>query len=194
MYLYGASGHARVIMEILHAVGIAVEAIIDDNPEVNELDGIEVRHRHNGESPMILSIGNNRVRQKLDQSLDCDWGTAIHPTAIISPTATMGAGTVVMQGAIVQAHASIGRHCIINTGASVDHECQIGDYVHVSPHATLCGLVEVGDGTWIGAGATVIQCVKIGKNCVIGAGSVVLHDVADGAKVAGNPARMLLTE
>jgi len=47
----------------------------------------------------------------------------------------------------------------------------------------------VGDGTWIGAGATVIQCVKIGKNCMIGAGSVVIHDVPDGARVAGNPAK-----
>lgn len=189
MYLYGASGHARVIIEILHAVGTAVETIIDDNPEVNELDGIEVRHRYDGESPMILAIGNNGVRRRLDEKLNCEWGTAVHPTAIVSSSANIGHGTVIMQGAIVQAHASIGRHCIINTGASIDHECQIGDYAHVSPHATLCGLVEVGEGTWIGAGATIIQCVKIGKNCVIGAGSVVLHDVPDGAKVAGNPAR-----
>lgn len=178
-----------MIIDILRAQGVAVDAIIDDNPEVKELDGIEVRHAHRGESPMILAIGNNRVREHLDRVLDCQWGKAIHPTAIVSPTATIGDGTVVMHGAIVQTFAQIGRHCIINTGASVDHECKIGDYVHISPHATLCGLVEVGEGSWIGAGATIIQCVKIGKHCVIGAGSVVLHDVPDGAKVAGNPAR-----
>ena len=189
MYLYGASGHARVIADILHAMGVKIEAIIDDNPAMENLDGIEVRHDYRGESPMILAIGSNQVRMRLDQKLDCEWGKAIHPTAIVSPTATVGEGTVVMHGAIIQTHAQIGRHCIINTGASVDHECRIGDYVHISPHATVCGLVEVGDGTWIGAGATVIQCVKIGKNCMIGAGSVVIHDVPDGARVAGNPAK-----
>lgn len=189
MYLYGASGHARVIIDILNAMGIEVDAIIDDNPVVNELDNIEVRHEFCGESPMILAIGNNGVRRRLSEELDCEWGTAIHPTAIVAPTARIGEGTVVMHGAIIQTHAQVGRHCIINTGASVDHECQIGDFVHISPHATLCGQVEVGDNTWIGAGTTVIQCVKIGKNCVIGAGSVVLHDVPDGMKVAGNPTR-----
>lgn len=189
MFLYGASGHARVIIDILHANGIEVDAIIDDNPDINELDGVEVRHHYHGESPMILAIGNNKVRLRLDKALDCEWGNAIHPTAIVSSTATLGEGTVVMHGAIVQTHTEVGRHCIINTGASVDHECLIGDFVHISPHATLCGQVRVDEGTWIGAGATVIQCVKIGKNCVIGAGSVVLHDVPDGTRVAGNPAK-----
>ena len=47
MYLYGASGHARVIIDILHAMGLQVEAIIDDNPSISELDGIEVRHKFN---------------------------------------------------------------------------------------------------------------------------------------------------
>lgn len=189
MFLYGASGHARVVIDILHAMGIKVNAIIDDNPNLSELDGVEVRHCFNNESPMILTIGKNYVRRRLSEELDCEWGTAVHPTAIISPTATIGEGSVVMHGAIIQPHTKVGKHCIINTGASVDHECLIGDFVHISPHATVCGQVEVGDGTWIGAGATIIQCVKIGKDCVIGAGSVVLHDVPDGTKVAGNPAR-----
>ena len=95
MYLYGASGHARVIADILHAMGVKIEAIIDDNPAVENLDGIEVRHDYRGESPMILAIGSNQVRMRLDQKLDCEWGKAIHPTAIVSPTATVGEGTVV---------------------------------------------------------------------------------------------------
>ena len=32
MYLYGASGHAKVIMDILAANHIRLEALIDDNP------------------------------------------------------------------------------------------------------------------------------------------------------------------
>ena len=189
MFLYGASGHALVVIDILHAMGIEIDAVIDDNLTVSELDGIEVQHEFHGQSPMILTIGKNHIRRRLSEELDCEWGTAVHPTAIVSSTATIGEGSVVMHGAIIQPHTKVGKHCIINTGASVDHECLIGDFVHISPHATVCGQVEVGEGTWIGAGATIIQCVKIGKDCVIGAGSVVLHDVPDGTKVAGNPAK-----
>ena len=38
-YLFGASGHGKVIKEILNASGIKVEAFIDDNLSVNEFAG-----------------------------------------------------------------------------------------------------------------------------------------------------------
>ena len=31
MFLYGASGHAKVIIDILEACGMTVEGLIDDN-------------------------------------------------------------------------------------------------------------------------------------------------------------------
>lgn len=37
MYLYGASGHAKVIIDILKANQIEIEGLVDDNPEINEL-------------------------------------------------------------------------------------------------------------------------------------------------------------
>ena len=191
MYLYGASGHAKVIIDILKANGLDVECLFDDNKAINSLSGKTVRHDYQGEGPVIFSIGSNKVRKLLDEKWQADYATAIHPSAIISPTATVDKGSVVMQGAVIQTEATIGKHCIINTGATIDHECRIGDYVHVSPNATICGDSEVGEGTWIGAGSTVIQCVKIGKWCVVGAGSVVIHDLPDGVLAVGNPARII---
>lgn len=191
MYLYGASGHAKVIMDILAAQGIEVEGLVDDNPELEELMGVPVLHSAEGLSPLIISIGGNAIRKKIAEGLSCRFGKAIHPTAIVSPHAEIGDGSVVMQGAIVQACATMGRHCIVNTGTGVDHECRLGDYVHVSPHATLCGNVHVGEGTWIGAGATVIQGVHIGRWSVIGAGSVVTKDIPDGVIAVGNKCHII---
>lgn len=191
MYLYGASGHAMVIMDILKANGISIEGLVDDNPERNELLGYPVFHGKTDASPLIISIGNNKIRKKIAENYSAEFGTAVHPSAIVSEYAQIGEGTVVMQGAIIQTCAKVGKHCIINTGASVDHECQIDDYVHVSPHATLCGNVHVGEGTWIGAGTTVIQGVKIGKWCMIGAGSVVTKDIPDGVLAVGNRCEIL---
>ena len=56
MYLYGASGHAKVIIDILEANQIRIDGLIDDNPEINELLGYPVFHQCNDLSPLIISI------------------------------------------------------------------------------------------------------------------------------------------
>ncbi|MBQ7856527.1 MAG: acetyltransferase [Alistipes sp.] len=187
MYLYGASGHAKVIVEILEACGIEVEGLFDDSEAVESLFGYPVcryGEEHNGQ--MIISIGNNGVRRSIAERVGGKFGVAIHPSAVISPRAAIGEGSVVMQGAVVQAEAKVGRHCIVNTGATIDHECHLGDYVHISPNATLCGNVTVGEGTQIGAGAVVVPGVHIGKWSLVCAGSVVTKDIPDNCIASGN--------
>ena len=191
MYLFGASGHAKVIMDILDASNIKIDALIDDNNEINELHGYKVLHGITDASPVIVSIGSNAIRKSIVEKLSGKFGTAIHPSAIISPTAKVGEGTVVMQGSIIQSDSIIGRHCIINTKASIDHDCVIGDYAHISPGSILCGNINVGEGTWIGAGSIIIPGVKIGKWSIIGAGSVVVKDIPDGVIAYGNPCKVI---
>ena len=192
MYLYGASGHGKVIKEILESQGRIVDGFVDDNPDVNTLAGLPVLHSMDGVDEVILSIGDNKTRKLVAEKITCMIGKpAVHARAFISSTASMGEGSVVMAGAIVNADSSIGKHSIINTDASIDHECRIGDYVHISPHATLCGNVTVGEGSWVCAGSTVIPGIKIGKWCQIGAGSVVVRDIPDGCLAYGNPCRVI---
>jgi acetyltransferase-like isoleucine patch superfamily enzyme len=50
--------------------------------------------------------------------------------------------------------------------------------------------VTIGDDVWIGIGAIILKGVCIGDRARIGAGAVVTSDVASGATVSGNPARM----
>ena len=144
MYLFGASGHGKVIKDILNANGIKVEAFVDDNPNVNECGGRPVLHDAMGLSPMILSIGVNRIRKMIVERLRAnnsaiEFATAIHPSAVISPSAKIGEGTVVMAGAVINADAVIGNHCIVNTGATVDHDCMVEDYCHVAPGVHISG-------------------------------------------------------
>ncbi|MFY0255865.1 acetyltransferase [Chitinophaga sp. 30R24] len=190
MYLYGASGHAKVIIEILQSQGILVEGLFDDNPDIRQLWEYAVTAFADvGIQEMIVSIGNNAIRKKVAASLPVLFGRALHQRANISPTATIGAGTVVMAGATLNADVNVGRHCIINTNASVDHDCVLEDYVHISPNAALCGNVTIGEGAHIGAGAVVIPGVTIGRWAVIGAGAVVTRDIPTYSTAVGNPAR-----
>lgn len=191
MFLYGASGHAKVIIDILRANNEVIDALFDDNEEIHSLLGYPVLPFAEVKGPLIISIGDNRVRKRIATRLSLDWGLAVHPSACISEYATLNLGTVVMQGAIIQSCVTIGKHCIINTGASVDHECLIGDYVHISPHSTLCGNVRIGEGTWIGAGTTILPGIKIGKWSIIGAGSVVAKDIPDNVLAVGNRCKII---
>lgn len=197
MYLFGASGHAKVIIDSLKASGVPVSGLFDDNSDVKTLLDYTVfgsfdRERL-GDEELIISVGVNNIRKKITEKLPLDihYGQAIHPSAIISEYGSIDKGTVVMQGAVIQSSVKIGKHCIINTTASVDHDCVIEDFVHISPNTTLCGAVSVGEGTQVGAGAVVIPGIRIGKWSLVAAGAVVMKDVPDNVLVLGNPARVV---
>lgn len=193
MYLYGASGHAKVIADVFRSNDIEVKGLFDDNPNIKELIGLPVERTSELKGPLVISIGNNIIRKKIAESILIPFAIGIDKSAIVSMSAVIHDGTVVMQGAIIQACATIGKHAIVNTAATIDHDCEIGDYVHISPNVTLCGNVKVGEGTHVGAGSVVIQGVKIGAWSVIGAGSVVVCDIPEGVIAYGNPCKIVRT-
>ena len=192
MILYGASGHAKVIIDTLEALGKRIDWIVDDDENRKELLGYEVRRNTGTYESAIIAIGNCQIRQEKVKELNVKtWETAVHPSAVVSPRACLGEGTVVMAGALINACAKVGCHCIVNTGASIGHDVKVSDFVHIAPHATLAGDVSVGEGTWVGAGSVVKQGIHIGKNCMIGAGSVVVKDIPDNVTAYGNPCRVV---
>lgn len=190
MYVFGASGHGKAVIELVESLE-EIDGVFDDNPLCKEVLGYPVTQL-GGDFPsgsrFFIAIGDNRIRREVFRRLNTRVGfdTLIHPTAIVSKRSAVGKGTVVMEGAIIKVDSHIGDQVIVNTGASVDHDCGVGDFVHLAPKATLCGGVTVGEGTIIGAGATVIPGIKIGSWCKIGAGSVVNRDVPDGTTWIGS--------
>ncbi|MDR3680585.1 MAG: acetyltransferase [Flavipsychrobacter sp.] len=195
MILYGASGHGKVIIEILELLGDQNIIIWDDalKSDVWHYPVSKPDLQFAGLEKLIISIGYNNIRKAIAERLIGKFlfGNAIHPQTNISKRVKLGAGTVVMAGVSINADVVIGKHCIINTNASIDHDCLIANYCHVSPNVTLCGNVTVDVGTHIGAGATVIPGISIGKWCTIGAGTTVIKDVPDFATVVGVAGRII---
>lgn len=195
MYLFGGSGHCKVIIDIVKKNNLyEITSIIDDNPILDKIFGIDIvrRVKFNEDDSLFISIGDNKIRKKISiKYTNVNYPILIHSSAIIGINVSIANGTVITAGAIVNSDTRIGKQCIINTNAVVEHDNLIEDFVHISPNAALAGNVSVGEGTQIGIGACVIQGVKIGKWCTIGAGSVVLKDVPDFAVVVGNPGKII---
>ncbi len=194
MIVYGASGHGKVIIEILESIDTPRIEVWDDadKPDMWEYPVRKPFSSNEGDAA-VISIGVNATRKRVAEKLagKIEFGTAIHKTALLSKRATVGEGTVIMAGVTINADTQVGKHCIINTSASIDHDCVIGDYAHVSPNATLSGDVHIGEGSHFGAGASAIQGVRIGKWCTIGAGAVVIRDIPDFATAVGVPAKVI---
>lgn len=197
--IIGASGHGKVIADIIQLNGNIVKGFLDDNEKIQgkSIVGFPVLGKTEDyvkypDCEFVIAIGDANIRKKIADSLDVKWHTAIHPEATVSKLDTsIGEGTVIMANAVVNPSAKIGRHCIINTGAVVEHDNVLGDFVHISPNATLAGAVTVGKMTHIGAGSAVKQVISITSDCIIGAGTVVIKDITQSGTYVGVPARKI---
>lgn len=189
LYIYGASGHGKVIADIARACCYSNLEFIDDGDNQYKNFG-DISDKKNAD--FIIAIGNNQVRQKLQEKLS-NLGLSIisliHPSAIVSSSVRIGRGTVVMPNVVINANATIGDGVILNTSCIVEHDCEIGDYAHLSPNVALAGNVEIGANTHIGIGSSLIHGLQIGRNTIVGAGSVVVRSIGDYKKAYGNPCR-----
>lgn len=196
--IIGASGHGKVIADIVIKSGDKVVGFLDDGIEKGTvISGIEVL----GAVPdyvkwkdccFVIGIGNPYVRERIANALPVKWYTAVHPTAVISSLdVEIGDGTVVMANAVINSNAKIGKHCIINTAAVVEHDNVLGDYVHLSPNVALAGNVKIGKNTHIGIGSQVIQGITIASDVTVGAGATVVRNIEEKGTYVGIPTKKI---
>jgi sugar O-acyltransferase (sialic acid O-acetyltransferase NeuD family) len=203
----GASGHAKVIIDIVERQGRhKIAGIIDTfkargttlmgyhviGPE-DCLPGMLAAGEITGG---IIAIGHNWVRCQMAQRIrervpDFAFINAIHPSARIAREVALGQGIAIMAGVSVNPGTQIGDFCFLNTNSSVDHDNTLGEFSCLQPNAATGGNVGIGAFSAISLGANVIHGVTIGSHAVVGAGATVLSDIPDFAVAYGTPCRVI---
>ena len=203
-WIVGAGAQGRVIAEMWRAQhpGAAL-GFLDDDPALHgqRVLGLLVAgpverlaDQHGRDAEVMLGIGHNARRLSLADRWDAHgiaWGRVVHPSAVVAPSAEIGAGTVVFAQAAVNAGARLGRHVVVNTSVVVEHDCVIGDGAYLAPGACMGGRVEIGRGAFLAVGATLAPRVSVGAGAVIGAGAVVMEDIPAAVLAYGAPARVV---
>ena len=120
---------------------------------------------------------------------------------------SIGSFVEIQRGARVGRNCKISSHSFICEGVTVEDEVFIGHGVvfinDKYPRATTDDGTLQTDADWkvvptvvrshasVGSNVTILCGVTIGQNAIIGAGAVVTKNVAAGATVAGNPAKII---
>ena len=199
VYGCGTMGYP-IIDAIRHSLREPDVLLVDDNQSLwgAEIYGYRIvaplEALGKGPRRFICTIGDNHSRRRLLQQYQADGHTlfsVIHPSAIISPTASIGSGSYVMPLVVVNAEARVGEGCFLSSTAVVEHHCHVGDYTLLGPGVRMGGSVSIGSLTLVGLGSCIRPGITIGSRATIGAGAVVVRNVANGARVAGNPASPL---
>lgn len=201
--IYGASGHAKMIVEIIRKNNnYNIIGFIDSFKPANEeiygyrvignLDSLqEILHSHNIEG-IHIGVGDNYTRQMAYEKIskiapDLEYISVVHPSAIVADDVVIPRGTVIMADVTVNANAKIGEFCILNTKSSLGHDSVMADFSSLASGAIIGGNVHIGYCSAICLRASIIQNITIGDYTVVGAASLVLKSIGDRKLAFGVP-------
>ncbi|RDW21458.1 hypothetical protein CWR48_03405 [Oceanobacillus arenosus] len=139
LLILGAGGHGRVVKETAEVLGCFNNIdFLDDNSQL-AIGKCEDYKKHTKNYPYgFVAFGNNEQRMNWINSL-IDVGyqvpVLIHPTAYISPSASVEIGSIVCPKAVINNNSIVKMVSIISIGALVDHDSYIGEGSHINSGA-----------------------------------------------------------
>jgi sugar O-acyltransferase (sialic acid O-acetyltransferase NeuD family) len=202
--ILGASFMGRAAKEIFEVNGNVIYCFLDDNKNLHgkEIDNVTVLGSTDDDGylklvgkkcEVFVAVDDNKLRKNLVKMLHeirhVQPVNAVHPSAVVSGSSSMGHGNFIDMGVTLGAGVEIGNHTIISASSTIGVEVKIGDYAQIGAGSVINPGVEVEEEAFIGSGVTVISGITIGKGARVGAGSVVIAPVKAGETVFGNPAQ-----
>jgi sugar O-acyltransferase (sialic acid O-acetyltransferase NeuD family) len=184
-------------------VDATLGGFLDDNLDAHSpLPGVEVLGTVLGYVPLagdtlLMGLSDPAVKSLVSNQLvkrGAEFGTFIHPSAIISEGVTIGKGCVICPNVIVSYGAVLQDFVTVNVSATVGHHTNIGSFSSLMSHCDIMGWASLAEQVTIGSRAGVLPRVKVGPRATIGAGSTAFSHVRPGVTAIGVPAKRFFTE
>ena len=189
--LWGCGGGGQEVRIVIEAEEHRVVLCFEDGVSGDRVwQGISVVSPIEERESVLLTMGEPEVRAarwQTGRELRMSFGQFVSRHAVIQQS-TLGSGTIVLPGSVLMG-SRVAENVLVGPMVCVNHECVVDAHCHLAPGAMLLGGVHVGEATTIGAHAVILPRLLVGCHCVVGAGAVVTHDVPDGSRVVGVPAR-----
>lgn len=135
LVILGAGGYGRNIADLAEQSGRYAKILFLDDSSECAVGPCEEFQKFAGTGVEFYpAFGNNTLRMGWLKNLiahSCTVASIVHPTAYVSPKATVCCGVAILPRAIVNTGTVIGDGCIINCGAIVDHDCVLDEGGHV---------------------------------------------------------------
>ena len=152
LLIIGYGQYGKVVEELAEICGYEKIAALDDtNPDA--LDKIENFSNYVDQyDDFVVAIGNAKIRKELTEKIRpyFNLATIVHPTAIISPAASVGAGCIIEPYVVIHRKAHIGDACIINAAAVINHDSIVGSYSQLCCNSVVPANVSVPEGFKLG--------------------------------------------
>ena len=162
LLILGAGGFGQMIKETALVLGYEKVVFLDDAAKGEDVIGMCCDYvlRHSDYPAAVAAFGNNKTRlfwtdKLLEEGYEVP--AMVHPSAIVSPSATLEPGCFIMQRVVVNTHTRIERAALINSGAVVDHDSIVCAGAHVGLGSVVKANCTIESGRKVEAGEVIFS-------------------------------------
>ena len=136
LLILGAGGFGHMIQETAKLLGYEKAVFLDDAVRDPDVVGkcCDYESFLGQYDTAVAALGDNNMRLHWTEKLmeaGYDVPAIIHPSAVVSRSASVGKGSFIMQRAIVNTHTVVEHGVLINSGAVVDHDSYVERGAHI---------------------------------------------------------------
>jgi acetyltransferase EpsM len=201
--IYGAGRGGYMVAEVLRFdPAVQIVGMVDDNVDIWEkrvadiavLGGREhlinmwTQNHFDAAVISIATPATMDLRKNLYLGLKeagIAFTNAIHPSAVISPSAQIGENNVISAGVNIGTMVQVGNNNRISTHCNIEHHSSIGSHNFFSAHCVTGGAITVGDECIFGLGSIIESLLRIGNGVQVDSGMVVRQNLPDNRIVKG---------
>ena len=192
VYIIGDGRFAYQLKDILIDINSNVSVIFVSIDEKDSRDYITEKIfwgllKTSSDLNVIVGLGYKQQKKRIElinalKQKKINIINAIHPSAFVHDSASIGQGIVIYPHTIVEKNTILSDGIIINTAALICHDSTIGKGTFIAPRTVVLGDNTIGEYCFIGANSTIKNGLIIGDNSTVGFGTRVTNNLNNNSK------------